>query len=49
MLLSQKQKSFAQFLAVFLKFRMNFQYFEKNDDPHRFCNLEITKSQNVVR
>ena len=49
MLLSQKQKSFAQFFAVFLKFRMNFQYFEKNDDPHRFCNLEITKSQNVVR
>ena len=49
MLLSQKQKSFAQFFAVFLKFRMNFQYFEKNDDPHKFCNLEITKSKNVVR
>ena len=49
MLLSQKQKSFAQFFAVFLKFRMNFQYFEKNDDPHKFCNLEITKSKNVFR
>ena len=49
MLLSQKQKSFAQFFAVFFKFRMNFQYFEKNDDPHKFCNLEITKSKNVVR
>ena len=49
MQLSQKEKKFSRFLAVVLKSRINFQYFEKNDDPHRFCNFEITESKNVVR
>ena len=47
--LSQKKKSFAQFVAWLFKNAINFKYFEKNDDPHRFCNFEITDSQNVVR
>ena len=47
--LSQKQDTFSRLFAVFLKSRVNFQYFEKNDDSHRFCNFEIKESKNVVR
>ena len=36
MQLSEKQKKIYQFLAVFLKYILNFKYFEKKDDPHRF-------------
>ena len=46
---SQKQKTFSQFCAEFLKSRLNLKHFEKSDDPHRFCILEITDSENVVR
>ena len=49
MQLSQKQKTFSEFLAAFLKSWLNFEYFEKKDDPHRFCISEITDSENVVR
>ena len=35
--------------AGFLKPRLNFQYFEKKDDPHTFCIFEISDSGNVVR
>ena len=42
--LSKKQKSFCQFFAPFLKSSLNFKYFEKKDDPHRFCISEITVS-----
>ena len=47
--LSQKQRTFSQFLAAFLKYRLNFEYFEKKDDPNRFCISEITDSENGVR
>ena len=46
---SQKQKHFSQVLPVFLKDKFNFEYFEKKDDPHRFCISEITDSENVLR
>ena len=49
MQLSQKQKTFSQFFAAFLKCRLKFKYFEKKDHPHRFCLSEITDSENVVR
>ena len=49
MQLSQKQKTFSQFLAAFLKSRLNFKHFEKKDNPHSFCISEITDSENVVR
>ena len=49
MQLSEKQKTFSQFFAAFLKFTLNFEHFEKKDDPHRFCISEITDSENVVR
>ena len=49
MQLSQKQKTFSEFFAAFLKSTINFKHFEKKDDPHRFCISEITVSENVVR
>ena len=49
MQLSQQQKIISQLSAKFLKSRLNFKYFEKKDDPHRFCISEITDSENVVR
>ena len=49
MQLSQKQKTFYQFFAVFLKSRLNSTSLGKKDDPHRFCISEITTSKNVVR
>ena len=49
MQLSQKQKTFSQFFAAFLKSTLNFEHFEKKDDPHRFCISEITDSESVVR
>ena len=49
MQLSKKQKVFAQFFAAFLKCKINFEYFEKNDEPHRFSISVITDSEDVVR
>ena len=49
MQLSQKQKTFSQFLGAFLKSTINFKYFEEKDYPHRFCISDITASKNVVR
>ena len=49
MQLSQKQKSFAHFFAAFFKSGMNFKYFEKKGDRHRFCISDIADSKNVVR
>ena len=49
MQLSQKHETFSQFFAKFLKYIKPFKYFEKKDDPHRFCISEITDSESVVR
>ena len=49
MQLSQKQRTFSQYFAAFLKSRLNFEYFEKKYDPHRFCISKITASEKVVR
>ena len=35
--------------AAFLKPGLNFEYFEKKDDPQSFCISDITDSGNVVR
>ena len=43
--LSKKKRPF----AAFLKFRLNFEYFEKKDHPHSFCVCENMDSENVVR
>ena len=47
--LSEKEKTFSQFFAVFLKSRLNSNYFETKIDPHSFCISEFTDSENVVR
>ena len=49
MQLSQKQKTFSQLFAAFLKFKLNVKYFEKKYYPHRFFISEITDSKNVIR
>ena len=42
MQLSHKQKSFSNLFAEFLKSRLNFEHFQKKDDPHKFCISNIT-------
>ena len=32
--ISQKQEAFAQFLLAFSKSTLNFEHFQKKDDPH---------------
>ena len=49
MQLSQKQKDFSQLFAGIFESKLNFEHFEKKDDPHSFCPSEITDSENVVR
>ena len=44
-----KQKTFSQSSPAFFKSSLNFQHFDKKDDPHRFLISEITDSENVVR
>ena len=40
-LLSQKLNTFSQFFFGFLKSTLNFEHFEKKDDPHSRCIPEI--------
>ena len=47
--LSGKQKTFSHFPSAFLKSILNFEHFEKKDNPDRFCIPNITDSKNVVR
>ena len=42
MQLSQKQEAFPQFFLAFFKYTLNFEDFEKRDDPHRGFISEIT-------
>ena len=44
-LLSQKEETFSHFLSTFLKCFLNFEHFQKKDDPHRRCISEITDSK----
>ena len=48
MQLSQKQKTFSQFFAAFLKCRLNIELFEKKYYPQSFCVFEIAYSENMV-
>ena len=34
MQLSRNEKTFCQFCSTFCKYRLNFEHFQKNDDPH---------------
>ena len=40
--LSQKLKSFSRFFAAFSKSRLNFEYFQKNNDAHSLFISEAT-------
>ena len=49
MQLSEKEKTFSEFSASFLKSRLNFKILELKNDPHGFSTFEVTDSENVVR
>ena len=44
-LLSQKPKTFSQLFSEYLKRILNFEHFQKKDDPHSRCSSQITVSQ----
>ena len=45
-LLSQKQNTCSQFFSAFLKSTLNFEHFQKKDDPHSRYISQITVSEN---
>ena len=49
MQLSQKQKTFSESYAAFLKFRLNFKFIKKKYHPHRFCIPKLMVFVNMVR
>ena len=49
MQLSHKKRTFPEFFAASLKSSLNFKRFQKKDDPHIVCILEVRDSENVVR
>ena len=42
MQLSQKVKTFFEYIAQFMESTWNFKHFEKNDDPRILCISQIT-------
>ena len=44
-LLSQKPKTFSKLSSEILKPTLNFEHFQKKDDPHSRCSSEITVSE----
>ena len=40
-LLSQKQNVFSEFLLAFFESTLNFEHFQKKDDPQSLCISEI--------
>ena len=48
MQLSEKTKSSSACFRAFLKSRLNFEHFENEDHPHKFCIFEVTESENVL-
>ena len=44
-LLSRKQKTFSQLSSEILKPTLNFEHFQKKDDPHSRCSSQITISE----
>ena len=43
--LSQKNKAFSQFFLAFSKSTLNFEHFQKKDDPRSLFISEITHSE----
>ena len=44
-LLSQKPKTFSKLSSEILKPTLNFEHFQKKDDPHSRCSFRITVSE----
>ena len=44
-LLSKKTKTFSQLFSEILRPTLNFEYFQKKDDPHSPCSSQITVSE----
>ena len=44
--LSEKLKTFSEFFGPFSKSGLNFEHFEKKDDPHRLFIFEATACEN---
>ena len=44
-LLSEKRKTFSEFFSAFFKSTLNFEDFQKKDDPHSRCISQITISK----
>ena len=44
-LLCQKPKNFSQISSEILKPTLNFEHFQKKDDPHSRCSSQITVSK----
>ena len=44
-LLTKKPKTFCQLLSQILKPTLNFEHFQKKDDPHSRCSSQITVSK----
>ena len=42
--ITKKQETFSQFFSRFLKFRLNFEHFQKRDNSHSRCICEISDS-----
>ena len=40
--LSQNENNFSQFFSAFSESALNFEHFQKKDDPHSLCISEIT-------
>ena len=45
MVVSQKRKTFSEFFSAFLKSILNFEHFQKKDDPHSRCGSQLTVSE----
>ena len=44
-LISRKRKTFSQLSSKSLKRTLNFEHFQKKDDPHSRCSPQITVSE----
>ena len=40
--LSQKENNFSEIFSPFFESALNFEHFQKKDDPHSLCISEIT-------
>ena len=49
MQLSQKRKAISQYFIAFWKCALNFEHFQKKDDPHNDLFPKLRTPENVVR